>query len=276
MMVRRTSQHHAVNFRGRCGFSLAEVAISVLLTGGLMVAALQSLGAAKQREADTLNRLIAQQLVGGLMNEILLQAYKEPEMDQAPMFGLEPGESTGNRSLFDDVDDYAGWTSSPPKDRSGAEIAGYTGWTRNVNVVWANPATLSDTASINTGLKKFTITATKNGQILASIVGYRSIGWVDTIPTPSDSTGNHAPVAVATSPDLTREVGQTVEYFGNTSTDQDGDYLSYVWNFGDGTTATGASVVKVYNAPGNFTCTLTVYDGHGGVGTSSLTAVIIP
>jgi Tfp pilus assembly protein PilV len=255
---------------------LAEVAISVLLTGVLMVAALQSLGAAKQREADTLNRINAQQLVGGLMNEILLQAYKEPETDQAPMFGLEPGESTGNRSLFDDVDDYAGWTSSPPKDRSGAEIPGYAGWTHSVNVVWADPVTLGNTASINTGLKKFTITATKNSQTLASIVGYRSIGWVDTIPTPSDSTGNHAPIAVATSPDLTRTVGQTVEYFGNTSTDEDGDYLSYAWNFGDGTTAIGVTTTKVYNAPGNFTCTLTVYDGRGGVGTSSLTAIIIP
>jgi len=275
-MVRRTGQHHPVNFHNRYGFSLAEVSVSVLLTGILLVAALQSLGAAKRREADTLNRLIAQQLVGGMMNEILLQAYKEPETDQAPMFGLEPGESTGNRSLFDDVDDYAGWTSSPPTDRSGAEIPGYAGWTCSVNVVWADPVTLGNTASINTGLKKFTITATKNGQTLASIVGYRSIGWVDTIPAPSDSTGNHAPIAVATSPDLTRTVGQTVEYFGNTSTDQDSDYLSYVWNFGDGTTATGASVTKVYNAPGNFTCTLTVYDGRGGVGTSSLTAIIVP
>ena len=57
----------------------------------------------------------------------------------------------------------------------------------------------------------------------------------------------------------------------STSSDQDGDYLSYVWSYGDGTTGTGATVTKVYSAPGNYTCTLTVYDGRGGAATSALT-----
>ena len=123
----------------RKGFSLIESVVSVLLVGVLMVAAMQALGASKRRESDTFDRLRGRQLAGAMLNEILLQAYKEPETDDAPLFGLEPGESTGNRSLFDDVDDYVGWTSSPPNDRSGTALPGFTGWTRSVAVQWADP-----------------------------------------------------------------------------------------------------------------------------------------
>ena len=272
----RRPSHLRIRTTRRRGFSLVEVAVSVLLVGVLMVASLQSLGAAKRREADTTNRLLGQQLAAALLNEILLQEYKEPETSQAPIFGLEPGEANGNRSLFDDVDDYTAYSSSPPQDRSGTEIPGLTGWTRNVSVNWADPVTLQSIPSINSGLKKITVTVTKSGQTLGSLVGYRSVAWTDTIPTPSDATGNHSPVAVATSPDLTRSIGQVVTFDATTSSDQDGDYLSYVWSFGDGTTATGTAPTKIYNAAGIFICTLTVYDGRGGIGTSVLTAVISP
>ena len=276
MIVQQNHRYRRALAPIRPGFALVESVVSVLLVGLLLVAALKSVGASKRREADTVSRLLGQQLAGALMNEILLQAYREPETGGAPVFGSEPGESTGHRTLFDDVDDYVGWTSSPPKDRSGADIPGLTGWTHSVSVIWADPTTLGSTASINTGLKKITVTVTKNGKTLGSLVGYRSIGWADTIPSPSDPTGNHAPVAVATSPGLTRSVGQTVTFDATTSSDQDGDYLSYVWNYGDGTTGAGTIVNKAYNAPGNYSCTLTVYDGRGGIGTSSLVAVISP
>jgi hypothetical protein len=192
------------------------------------------------------------------------------------VFGLESGESTGNRSLFDDVDDYVGWTSSPPVNRSGIAIPGMTGWTHTVSVAWADPVTLGNTNSINTGLKKITVTATKNGKSLGSVSSYRSVGWVDTIPSPNDASGNRAPVAVAISPNLARRVGDVLTFDAATSSDPDGDNLSYVWNFGDGTSGSGVTATHVYQNAGSFTCTLTVYDGRGGVGTASLVAVISP
>lgn len=258
----------------RQGFGLLEVTISVLLIGVLMIVSLQSLGAAKRREIDLVDRLLAQQLASALMNEILLQEYREPDTGVTSVFGPEAGEATGNRVLFDDVDDYTDWKSSPPNDRNGAPVAGLADWTRSVSVVWADPRTFEATSQTTTGLKKITVTVSRSGRTMASVTGYRSIGWVDTIPTPSDPTGNHAPVAAATSPGLQKSVGQTVTFDGTGSTDRDGDYLSYVWNFGDGTTASGVTVSKVYSSPGSYTCTLTVYDGRGGVSTASLVAVI--
>lgn len=58
--------------------------------------------------------------------------------------------------------------------------------------------------------------------------------------------------------------GLTVSVNGSTSTDPDGDPLSYAWTFGDGATATGVTASRTYAAAGTYTVGLTVTDGRGG------------
>ncbi|MFB7277809.1 S8 family serine peptidase [Streptomyces hydrogenans] len=55
------------------------------------------------------------------------------------------------------------------------------------------------------------------------------------------------------------------------SYDPDGTLASYAWNFGDGTTGTGAEVSHQfpYNASASYQTTLTVTDAKGGTGTAS-------
>jgi pectate lyase len=69
------------------------------------------------------------------------------------------------------------------------------------------------------------------------------------------------PVANA-GPDQTVGVGQPAVLDGSGSSDPDGDALSYSWDFGDGTTGTGAVVSHSYAAPDTYTATLTVSDGE--------------
>ncbi|MFA5101965.1 MAG: PKD domain-containing protein [Candidatus Thermoplasmatota archaeon] len=45
--------------------------------------------------------------------------------------------------------------------------------------------------------------------------------------------------------------------------DPDGTITSYLWDFGDGTTGTGAVLAHTYTAPGEYTVTLTVTDNAG-------------
>jgi len=46
--------------------------------------------------------------------------------------------------------------------------------------------------------------------------------------------------------------------------DPDGDSLTYEWDFGDGSTATGAAVSHTYTSVGNYSITATIADGRGG------------
>jgi len=64
---------------------------------------------------------------------------------------------------------------------------------------------------------------------------------------------------------------------GTASTDSDGSISLYSWDFGDGTSGTGAFVNHTYTSSGNFTARLTVTDDEGKTGTAdTLITVTVP
>jgi PKD repeat protein len=68
-----------------------------------------------------------------------------------------------------------------------------------------------------------------------------------------------------------------VTFDGTRSTDPDGDALSYVWDFGDGSTpASGATPMHEYATWGTYVVTLTVSDTGGLSATQTTTATISP
>jgi PKD repeat protein len=58
------------------------------------------------------------------------------------------------------------------------------------------------------------------------------------------------------------------------SSDADGSIVSYAWDFGDGTTATGVSPRKRWTRVGTYTLTLVVTDDQGATHTVTTTATI--
>lgn len=58
------------------------------------------------------------------------------------------------------------------------------------------------------------------------------------------------------------------------SADADGTIASYAWDFGDGTTGTGATASRTYAAGGTYTVTLTVTDDRGATGTATKTVTV--
>lgn len=52
----------------------------------------------------------------------------------------------------------------------------------------------------------------------------------------------------------------------SSSTDVDGSVREYLWDFGDGTVATGARATHTYEKPGSYRVTLTVQDERGALG----------
>jgi len=79
---------------------------------------------------------------------------------------------------------------------------------------------------------------------------------------------NQPPTAVATSScdalDCT--------FDGSGSQDPDGTISTFAWDFGDGTTATGATAAHTYGAAGSYTATLTVTDNTGATATATTQA----
>jgi PKD repeat protein len=76
------------------------------------------------------------------------------------------------------------------------------------------------------------------------------------------AVANAAPIADAGGP-YSGEAGTTVIQFnGAGSADSDGDALTFAWNFGDGSTATGAMPTHIYGTAGDFQVTLVVNDSQ--------------
>ncbi|HVT79556.1 MAG TPA: hypothetical protein VHM90_02775, partial [Phycisphaerae bacterium] len=72
-----------------------------------------------------------------------------------------------------DVDDFNGWSESPPQDRAGNPMQDLAGWSRSVRVDFvsiANPTTVSAT---DAGLKRITVTVSKNNVPLATRVALK-------------------------------------------------------------------------------------------------------
>jgi PKD repeat protein len=62
--------------------------------------------------------------------------------------------------------------------------------------------------------------------------------------------------------------GQTM-FDGSESIDHEGTIVSYAWDFGDGTTATGVTATHTYDAPGIYLVTLTVTDNASNTDTET-------
>lgn len=84
---------------------------------------------------------------------------------------------------------------------------------------------------------------------------------VVTLVVSNGGTGNKAPVPLISMPD-TAKPKQPVAFDGSTSTD-DGKIVKWLWEFGDGGTATGSKVSHTYATPGTYEVTLWVTDDHG-------------
>lgn len=59
------------------------------------------------------------------------------------------------------------------------------------------------------------------------------------------------------------KAGKPITFNAGCSSDPDGTIVSYHWDFGDGTTATGVSPVHTYAVSGGYSITLTVTDNQG-------------
>lgn len=105
-----------------------------------------------------------------------------------------------------------------------------------------------------------------------------SAGQFDTEGTTVTFNPGAPPVAVIMGPALVDETSATngtwyASFNGTDSTDDVGIW-KYDWNFGNGTTASGAAVRAAYNSTGNCLVTLTVTDNAGQTNSTTQTVTV--
>jgi hypothetical protein len=70
------------------------------------------------------------------------------------------------------------------------------------------------------------------------------------------------------------DIGESIQFSGDESIDQDENIISYHWDFGDGTTSTQQNPTHTYTQKGIYTVTLTVVDALGVEDSDQTTAYI--
>jgi PKD repeat protein len=95
-----------------------------------------------------------------------------------------------------------------------------------------------------------------------------------TSPSNTTVTVNNVPPAVSVGGPYSAAPASAINFTGTASVPDPKDTLTYLWNFGDGTTSTAQSPSHTYASAGNYTVTLTVTDNEGASASASTTAAV--
>jgi len=146
--------------RGERGYSLVEVLAATGLFGFLVVGILGALTQGirltdRAEQTEDLNNAAQ-----SLLEEIRGRGFEDPV---SPVFGPDTGETAGDKTTFDDVDDFCGYTEDPVLDTAG--VANTTLVDIRLEVrVWYLPANDADGQSDTDASS-----ANDNGEILFNL-----------------------------------------------------------------------------------------------------------
>ncbi len=110
------------------------------------------------------------------------------------------------------------------------------------------------------------VTVTDEGGLTASATVAITVG---------NPPGNQAPT-VQVAADPKRGTAPLKVRFTSSARDPEREGLKYVWEFGDGGKAGGASATHTYKTPGSYDAKLTVTDPHGASGSATVHIVVDP
>ena len=128
----------------RGGFILMEVSVAyVVLVVGLL-ALLPVFVIAIRASKGTEQLQVATYLSQELLEEIRLRKWDQNSatlpvyVSTRSVLGIDAGETASNKTTFNDIDDFNGWTESPPRDPLNNPLPAFSAYTRSVTVGYAD------------------------------------------------------------------------------------------------------------------------------------------
>lgn len=140
----------------QAGISLVELILFIVIVSIGIVGILSVMNITTQHSADPMVRKQALAAAESLLEEISLKEYTDPD-------GSNAGET---RPTFDDVDDYAGYTSTGIETIDGTPIGALASYNVSVSVAVSGLGGVAEA-------KLITVTVTGGGESIA-LSGYRT------------------------------------------------------------------------------------------------------
>ncbi|MDY6843556.1 MAG: type II secretion system protein [Thermodesulfobacteriota bacterium] len=146
--------------RSQKGISFLEIMASVVIMSILLFGFTFVFTEGRNSINEMGKRRIALCLVQQMTEEIKSQNFEEA----IDTFGLEEGESDTSRQDYDDVDDYNGWSASPPQRKDGTPMDSinppdYKNFKREVEVANVSDDNFTDVQDDgSTDSKRITVT----------------------------------------------------------------------------------------------------------------------
>lgn len=163
---------------GRHGFTLVEMVICILLVSTVFAVAMNTVGASRTMMFRVADRAAADALAGQMIAEVLALPYWSP-VHHAGMGPNSQEAAEGDRSKFDDVDDYHNWAATPPQLKDGTELTDHAGLTRAVKTPWVDPTDFTTERNYETGVKRITVQVKRGDLVLAERIAIKTVAWTE-------------------------------------------------------------------------------------------------
>ncbi len=160
------------NFRPVAGMTIIEVILAMVLLSMMLGGVLSAVELSARAQHSTADAIYARSLAADLLEEICGYPYNDPS--GAAEYSVGGDEDPGDRSTFDDVDDFDGWSESPPIQADGTPVPGAHGWTRIVTIKWVDPQNPSLGSVTETGAKRVQVGVSRGGVTYAVISRIRT------------------------------------------------------------------------------------------------------
>ncbi len=145
---------------------MVEIVVSTAILGAVATIALPTVRQLYHSQLDSADLAQANVLARDLIDEILVQDYRDPPDDD----GSDGGNTT--RDAFNSIDDYANWNQSgslPPKSKGGTPIPVGEGWIRQASIEFLNPVDLTQVLTVDYGIKQIKVRVSRLGNTLVNL-----------------------------------------------------------------------------------------------------------